>query len=93
MDDCSSLIGTTYPDGTVAGEFNTYGIVGGCAVIVFHDDFTATVEQVQPQLGWTYRLDVRDQSSGTRVTIEYTETASGTRTSLLVEPGKTVVKQ
>jgi hypothetical protein len=91
--DCSFLVGTTYADGTVAGDFNIYAIVGGCAVIGFHDDFTATVYQVVPEPGWTYRLDVRDGSDGTRVTIEYTETATGKRTSLQVEPGKTVIKQ
>jgi hypothetical protein len=93
MDDCSSVLGTTYADGVVADRFNSYGVVGGCAVIQFHDDFTATVEQVAPQAGWTYRLHVHEQSSGTRVTIEYTETATGQRTTMMVEPGKTVVKQ
>jgi hypothetical protein len=93
VDDCSSLVGTTYPDGTVAGDFNMYGIIGGCAVIQFHDDFTATVEEVRPQTGWTYELDVKNQTDGTRVTIEYTQTATGYRTSLLVEPGKTEIRQ
>jgi len=92
-DDCSSVVGTVYPDGTVAGVFNMFGIIGGCAVISFHDDFSATVEEVRPQAGWTYELDVKDQSDGTRVTIEYTQTATDYRTSLQVEPGKTEIKQ
>ncbi len=90
---CSPLVGTIYPDGTVAGDFNLYGMVGGCAVIQFHDDFTATVEQVLPEDGWTYQLQVRTQTKGTRVKIEYTEAATGRRTSMQVERGKTVIKQ
>jgi hypothetical protein len=92
-DPCAPVTGTVYADGTVASDFNEYGIIGGCAVIVFGDDFRATVYQVLPEPGWTSELDVRDGSNGTRVTVTYTEDASGHKTSLRVEPGKTVVKQ
>jgi hypothetical protein len=92
-DPCAPLSGTVYADGTVAGDFNEYGITGGCAVIVFGASFRATVYQVLPQPGWSYRLEVRDQSNGSRVTVEYSEAATGRVTSLRVEPGKTVVKQ
>jgi hypothetical protein len=88
-DPCAPLTGTVYADGTVAGDFNEYGITGGCAVIVFGASFRATVYQVLPQPGWSYRLEVRDQSNGSRVSVEYTEAATGRVT----EPGKTVVKQ
>ena len=93
VDPCAPLNGTVYADGTVAGTFNEYGIIGGCAVIVFGADFRATVYQVLPQPGWTYRLEVRNQTNGSRVSIDYTEGATGRSTSLRVEPGKTVVKQ
>jgi hypothetical protein len=92
-DPCAPLTGTVYADATVAGTFNEYGITGGCAVIVFGSTFRATVYQVLPQPGWTYHLDIRAQSNGSRVTIEYVEGATGRVTSLLVEMGKTVVKQ
>ena len=90
---CAPLAGTVYADGTAAGQFNEYGIMGGCAVIVFGNTGRATVYQVLPQPGWSYRLEVRDQSNGSRVSVDYTETATGRSTSLRVEPGKTVVKQ
>lgn len=93
VDPCAPLVGKVYSDGTVANEWNLDGIIGGCAVIQFHDDFTATVYEVLPQDGWTYRLDVRNQSDGTRVTIDYTETATGRKTSLQMEPGKTIIRQ
>ncbi len=92
-DPCAPLTGAVYPDGTTAEEFNEYGIVGGCAVIVFGNDFRATVYQVLPQLGWSYRLGIRNQTNGSRVTVDYTEDGSGRQTSLQVEPGKTVVRQ
>jgi hypothetical protein len=91
-DPCAPLVGKVYSDGTVADDY-FFGIIGGCAVIRFHDDFSVTVYEVLPQPAWTYRLDVQNQTNGGRVSIDYTETATGRKTSLMEEPGKTVVKQ
>jgi hypothetical protein len=87
------VTGTVYADGTVAGDFNEYGIIGGCVVIVSDGSLRATVYQVLPQPGWTYRLDIREQSDGSRVSVDYTESSTGRDTSLRVEPGRTVVRQ
>jgi hypothetical protein len=93
VDPCVPLVGHVYADGVVAGDFNLAGITGGCAVIAWDNNFHAVVEEVLPETGWTYVLDVRNQTQGTRVTVEYTQTSTGRRTSLMMEPGKTVVKQ
>jgi hypothetical protein len=91
-DPCAPLVGKVYADGTLADNYLA-GIIGGCAVIRFNNDFTFTVYEVLPLPGWTYQLDQRHQTNGDRVTIEYTETATGRKTSLMEEPGKTIVKQ
>ena len=68
-------------------------MIGGCAVIVCHADFTATVDEVSTAPGWTDRLDVHGVSSGDRVTIVYTEIATGRKITFLDEPGRLWIKQ